>query len=708
MLRPEDGMVVSEIELKSPEGDEMMKLEHLTKTGRIGNLVTRNRMVMPAMCSYTATVDGAVTDATIHHYARRAAGGIGTIVIEMVNPSPGCQCFAGNLEISTDWFIPGMSRLATAIHAQGAKCFMQLTHGGVFVRDAARLPQTPSSIGTFSLAGAEVHTMTKEEIAQVVDDFGRAAFRAKTAGFDGVELHGGHGYLLVEFLSGYYNRRTDEYGGSVYNRTRLSLEIVESIHKYCGKNFPIIYKLSSEDYTPGGITLDQSIEICKYLEKAGVDAITVTGGTLESRYHDYMDVMNGGKIKAEMGLTRGISSACWIPSTYCPRGIYTDNAAAIKKEIGIPVITVCGVYPEKGNEMIANGEADFLAMGRQSLADPDYANKIMEGRQSEIRQCLRCNECIASADRGIVLKCAINPCMGHDYMDYTEIRKAEQPKRVAVIGSGPAGLQAALTAAECGHTVTLYEKAWRLGGLMRYVGLPEFKVDYRKYLDYMLSAVLNSNIDVKLNTEFTMQIAEQEKYDKIIAATGSETLIPRIEGVEEALNPLDALKGKIPDGAKSFVVCGAGLVGCEVSMHLAEQGYDVTMLDIIPDAHSAHMYAVDWSINAKLIRDGVKMELGNKIVKMSKNTVTCQPRFEKMPHNPKVEYTLPDLSGPYKDELVTFEADAVICALGMKAVNKLAYELVDAGYPVEVIGDACAARKILNAVHEGFFAGRRV
>lgn len=685
-----------------------MQLEHLTKAGHIGKLVTRNRMVMPAMCSYTATVDGAVTDATIHHYARRAAGGIGTIVTEMVNPSPGCQCFAGNLDISTDWFIPGMSRLATAIHAHGAKCFMQLTHGGVFVRDAARLPQTPSGIGTFSLAGAEVHEMTREEIAQVVDDFGRAAFRAKIAGFDGVELHGGHGYLLVEFLSGYYNRRTDEYGGSVYNRARLSLEIVEAIHKYCGKDFPIIYKLSAEDYTPGGITLEQSIEISQYLEQAGVNAIMVTGGTLESRFHDYMDVMNGGAIREDMGLTRGISTATWIPSTYCPRALYTDNAAAIKRAVQIPIITVCGVYPEKGNEMIGNGEADFLAMGRQSLADPDYAIKITEGRQDEIRQCLRCNECIASADKGIVLKCAVNPCMGHDYMEYTQIQKTQTPKRVAVIGSGPAGLQAALTAAECGHQVTLYEKAWRLGGLMRYVGLPEFKSDYRKYLDYMLSAVLNSTIDVKLNTEFTMQTAAHEHYDKIIAATGSETLIPRIEGAAETLNPLDVLDGKLPAGAKSFIVCGAGLVGCEVSMHLAEQGYAVTMLDIIPDAHSAHMYAVDWSINARLYQDGIKLELGNRILKMGRTSVTCQPKVEKMPHNPKVTQLPPDLTGPYREETVTYEADAVICALGMKAVNGLANELRDAGYPVELVGDACGARKILNAVHEGFFAGRRV
>lgn len=684
-----------------------MELKHVTKTGRIGNVVTRNRLVMPAMCSYTATVEGAVTDATINHYSRRAAGGLGLIVVEMVNPSPGCQCFPGNLQICDDQFVPGMSRLATAIHAQGAKCFMQLTHGGVFVRDAGKMPQTPSGIGTFSLAGAEVHTMTKSEIAQVVEDYGRAALRAKIAGFDGIELHAGHGYLLVEFLSGYYNHRTDEYGGSVYNRARISIEIVEAIRKYCGKKFPIIYKVSTEDYVPGGITLSQSIQICKYMEEAGVDAIMATGGTLESRYHDYMDVMNGdAEIDEKMALTRGISSATWIPSTYCPRALYTENAAAIKKEINIPVITVCGVRPEKGDEMIAKGEADFLAMGRQVLADPDCGNKIMEGRLSELRQCLRCNECIASAGKGITLKCAINPCLGNDYMEHTMVHKTEKARRVAVIGAGPAGLQAAITASEKGHRVVLYEKENRLGGLMYYVGKPEFKVDYRKYLDYLIGLAEKSSIDIRMNTEFTMETAQSEQFDHIIAATGSEVLIPKIEGIDETLNPLEVLDGKIPK-AKSFLVCGAGLVGCEVSMHLSEQGYQVTMIDIVPDAHAANMYAVDWSINAKLIQDGVRVELGNKILKVSRTTVTCQPRFEKMKHDPRISQIPMDLSGPYKEETVTYEADAVICALGMKSVNSLAYELMEKGYPVEIIGDAYAARKILNAVHEGFHAGRR-
>ena len=690
-----------------------MKFENLSKPGKIGALTVRNRMVMPAMETWSAGPDGTVTETTINHYARRANGGVGVVITEMTNPSPGCRCFPGELDLSEDRFMPGMSKIADAIHSGGARAFVQLDHGGVFAHNSTSdLPAfTPSGVGTFSLEGAELHVMTKDDIKQVVEDFALAALRAKAIGFDGVEIQGGHGYLLVEFLSAYYNRRADEYGGSVENRARISIEIVERIREYCGRDFPIIYKISSEDYTPNGITLDQSIEVCKLLEAAGVDAIMVSGGTLESRIPDFFDVMNGVRpADKSMGFSRGISTATWIPSTYCARNLYTDNAAAIKQNVSIPVITVCGVRPEKAEEMIAAGEADFAALGRQILADPDYPTKVRENRPEDIRQCLRCNECLGGGNKNRTLHCAVNPNLGNDYLESSVLRPVASPRRIAVVGSGPAGLNAAIAARSRGHEVVLYEKDTRLGGLLYYVGKPDFKEDYRRYTHYLIHRVEQLGVSVRLGEEFTLETARAEHFDKIIVATGSELLKPRIEGIdsEGILDPLAVLDGKYPE-VNSFLVAGAGLVGCEVAMHLAEKGKAVTVVDIVPNSNPANLYGVDWNINARLAEDGVTMHLDSKIVKLDAHSVTCETKAKKTPHNPNTGKgtELPyDFSGPYDGPVETLMADAVVCALGMKPAGTLYVDLAEAGYPVVAVGDALGARKIIDAVHEGYHAGR--
>ncbi len=692
-----------------------MKFNNLSKPGKIGNMPLKNRMIQPAMETWSAGPDGTVTESTINHYARRAEGGVGLVVTEMVNPTPGCMVFPGELEISEDKFMPGMSKIADAIHAGGSKACIQLCHGGVFARNStSNLPAfTPSGIGTFSLPGADLKVMTKEDIAQVVEDFAKSALRAKAIGFDAVELHGGHGYLLVEFLSAYYNRRTDEYGGNVYNRTRFSIEVIQKIKEYCGDDFPVIYKLSTEDFVPNGITMEQSIEISKYLEEAGADAIVVSGGTLDSRIPDFFDVMHEKKEadESEMGLTRGISTATWIPSTYCPRDLYTVNAAEIKKHVNIPVITICAVRPETAEEMIEAGEADFAALGRQILADPDYPAKIMEDRIEDMRQCLRCNECLGGGNKNRTLHCAVNPDLGHDYTIASTIYPTNNKKKIAIVGSGPAGMNAAIAAKEKGHDVVLFEKNEMLGGLMYYVGKPDFKIDYKKYTDYLIHTVGKLGVEVRLNTEFTVETAENEKFDKIIAATGSEWFIPNIEGAKNGgvLNPLDVLDDKYPEG-EHFIVCGAGLVGCEVSMHLAERGKKVTMIDIVSNSNPANLYGVDWNINARLAVDKIDVQLEKKILKMSGTEVICDTKKEKTPHNPNTGKGTErpyDFSGSFDGGEVVFKGDAVICALGMRSVNSLSNELIEKGYPVEVIGDAYKARKILDAVHEGYNAGRR-
>lgn len=694
-----------------------MEFHYLSKPGRIGNMWLRNRMIMPAMETWSATPDGSATDATVAHYARRANGGVGLIITEMTNPTPGCVTFPGELDISEDKFMPGISRIADAIHAGGAKACLQLCHGGVFAHGGTSTQPafTPSGIGTATLPGEKLKVMTKEDIHQVVEDYAKAALRAKAVGFDAVELHCGHGYLQVEFLSAFYNHRTDEYGGSVYNRLRFSLEIIEKIQEYCGKKFPILFKLSAEDYVKDGITMDQSIEICKYLEDAGVAAITISGGTLDSRWQDYEDVMLGKKEidEEKMQLERGIGSSCWIPSTYCPRGLYTDNAAIIKKHVKkVPIITVGAVRPEKAEEMIANGEADFAAIGRQILADPDYPKKVMENRIEDMRQCLRCNECLGAGNKNRILHCAVNPNLGNDGQIETIVVPASEKKRVAIVGSGPAGLNAAISAAERGHDVTLYEKSGRLGGLMHYVGAPSFKIDYKKYTAYLIHTVKKLNVKILMNTEFTEETAKEGHFDKILVATGSELLIPHIEGMNnpDILTPWQVLDNQYPD-VESFLVCGAGLVGCEVAMHLAEHGKKVTMIDIVPNLAPANLYGVDYSLNAKLKADHIQIELNKSIKKVTPTEVVVDTKKIEPPLNlntGKGTEKPYDLSGPYDGGEKIFRGDAVVCALGMKPVSGLLDTLGKKGYPIEAIGDAMGARKLLNAVHEGYHAGRRI
>nr|WP_054755571.1 FAD-dependent oxidoreductase [Liquorilactobacillus satsumensis] len=569
-----------------------MRYENLVKPGRIGTMRLRNRMIMPPMETWMATRDGMVTDKVVNYYGRRAEGGVALVTTEMINTTPpGTMAFPGELTLAEDSYMPGgMSRLARTIHAGGARASLQLCHAGVFAHNiTSDLPAfTPSGIGTFQLPGAKLKVMTKAEIAQVVEDYGLAAARAKTCGFDAVEIHGGaHGYLVNEFLSGYYNKRTDEYGGSLENRARFALEIIASIQKHCGRKFPIIFRLPGEEYLATGITLEVAKQYSQLFEKAGVAAVHVTIGTLESKYDDYMDVMRDKKKPEGNFLSKGVSSSVWIPPCYSPRGSALPMAAAIKKVVKIPVIAVNSISPEMGEKTLAAGNADFVALGRQSIADPDYPKKVMEGRGEDIRRCLRCNECQGSGGmEWQSIQCSVNPEVSMEYSNFADVKPAETKRRIAVIGSGPAGMEAALTASKRGHEVVLFEKSNRLGGLLHFVGKPDFKADYRAYTQYMIHMVEKSRIDVRLNTEFNMEMLQDQHFDKYIVATGSEHFVPNIPGAHEShiLNPMDVLDDEYPQDAHSFVVAGAGLVGCEVSMYLAEKGYQVTMTDILPEA----------------------------------------------------------------------------------------------------------------------------
>lgn len=668
-----------------------MAFQKLLEPGKIGRMELKNRMVMPGMGTNLAAADGTVSDIIVNYYARRANGGVGLIITEVCCPEPLGRVIPGEIEITDISFIPGLSRIPHAIHSGGAKACLQLAHGGCFASEGVtgQQPISPSGVGTFQLPNDKPRSMTVEEIKELIEKYGTAAQRARQAGFDAVELHGAHGYMPLQFLSAYTNRREDEYGGSLENRARFALETISSIKKHAGEDFTLIYRLSADEDVPNGVTLEEACTFAKWAEEAGADAIHVTAGTWDSRLHKYFDVMEGKASAEGKNLSYGVATSMWVPPNYTPRGSLVHLAEAVKKHVSVPVITVCSIPPEMAEEILQRGGADFVSMGRQLLADPDAPEKVIEGRPETIRRCLRCNECLGEVMQSRGISCAVNAQAGKEYENFTDSVAAQDKKKVAVIGAGPAGMQATLTATERGHDVTLFEKDERLGGALYYVGIPDFKLDYRDYTNYIINAVKNCGADIKTGVDVTVDTIKNGKFDTVIVATGATTFKPNIKGADDdtIYDPLDVLDGKIPEG-KEVLVCGAGLVGCEVAMFLAEKGKSVTLIDMLPVIAPDMPIYTKWVLDAKLAELGIDIKLSHTIMEMTGEHVICL--FD----NKEIEY----------------KGDAVVSALGLKSSRKLLDELRSECKDIEIIpvGDVNEPRKIIQAVHEGFHAGRRI
>lgn len=668
-----------------------MNFRNLSEPGKIGNMKLKNRMVMPGMGTNLAAADGTVSDVIVNYYARRANGGVGLIITEVCCPDPLGKVIPGEIEITSNAFMPGLSRIPHAVHSGGSKVCLQLAHGGCFASESVtgKQPLSPSGVGTFQLPDDHPREMTIEEIKDLILQYGLSAQRARQCGFDAVELHGAHGYMPLQFLSAYTNRRADEYGGSLENRARFALETIRSIKEHAGEDFPLIYRLSADEDVPNGITLEEACTFAKWAEEAGADAIHVSAGTWDSRLHKYNDVM-AGKISAKgKNLTKGVATSMWVPSNYTERGSLLPLSEAVKKHVNVPVIAVGSVSPEMGEETLEKGHADFIAIGRQIIADPDYPQKVLAGKPETIRRCLRCNECLGEVMKSKGISCAVNPEAGKEYEDYTIIKPAAVKEKVAVIGSGPAGMKAVLTAVERGHDVTLFEKDNRLGGMLYYVGLPEFKKDFRDYTKYMIQAVKSSGAKIETGVEVTAELIKDRKFKKVIVATGAETCKPNIDGSEDntIYDPIKVLDGDLPEG-QHVIVCGAGLCGCEVAMFLAENGKKVTVIDMLPEAALDMPIYSRWVLNSKMAELDITVKTDHEIHEMTGKVVSCTNNGEN----------------------ITYQADAVVCALGLKSRKTLTEQLRETCRDIEIIpvGDTNSPRKIIQAVHEGFHAARTI
>lgn len=664
--------------------------KHLIQPVRIGTLDLRNRMVQAAMGTNLAARDGTVTDASVAYYARRAQGGIGLLITEVCAPEPAGRVIPGELDISSHAFIPGLARLATAAHAGGAKIALQLAHGGCFASKAVTgvAPVSPSGVGTALLPDDQPRPLTIAEIQHLVQLFGQAAQRARIAGFDAVEIHGAHGYLPLQFLSGYTNRRTDEYGGSLENRARFALDIIRAIKEHAGQDFPIIYRLSAEEDVPGGLTLAEAIRFAQLAVAAGADALHISAGTWDSRIAAFGAVMTGQEPAAGKRLGEGVSIGVWVPPHYVPRGNLLPLAAAIKPQVTVPVIAVAGITPGMGEEAIATGKADLIALGRQMLADPDMPRKLLAGKANEIRRCVRCNDCLGSvlSYRGIA--CAVNAEAGREHETFTGVTPAPQPRRVLVVGGGPAGMEAARIAALRRHRVTLYERAAMPGGMLYYAAIPQFNQDYRAFLAWQHAELDRLGVQVILGTEVTPELVREEQPDVVIVATGARPVRPAIEGSNDPgiFGMLDVLGGKIPTG-KRIIVCGAGLVGAEVGLFLAEQHQkQVILVDQLPTLAPQVEIFTRWVLQGRMAELGVEVRLNHTLRQLSATGVACLVEGAE----------------------VSIEGDAVVLALGLEPDQRLYSQLRELPIEVIPIGDAVAARKVFDAIHEGYHAGRRI
>lgn len=641
------------------------KYPNLSKPITIGNVTFKNRMFSAPMSGTDITKDGCIGPGSIAFYELRAKGGAGAVTVSecMVHPeTDGSQAY--HLDLTVPGSLASFTYAADAIRRHGAIPSLELSHSGQYAGTYMTDKDKKKSMVQYGVSpsvradGLHIQELTKELINDIVAAYGEVAKNAKIAGFEMLMVHGGHGWLINQFLSPYFNKRTDEYGGPLENRVRFAIEVLQSVRKAVGVGFPIEFRMSGSELFEGGYDLAEGVRIAKALEPY-VDLIHVSAGTYQRGF----------------GITH--------PSMFTAHGCNVYLAEEIKKNVNVPVATVGGLNdPEQMEDIIVSGKADVVEMARALLADHELPRKVVSNREKDIVHCLRCFVCMAERATTATRRCTVNPLIGRE-QDGSEIRKAEIRKKVLVAGGGPGGLFAAYTAARRGHEVILCEKEDALGGILKGEQALPFKYEMYELGNTYAKFAKDSGVEIRLNTEVTKEYADKENADAIIIAVGSFPFIPAIPGLDSKnviiVNNYYKEKEKVTD---NVVVLGGGLAGCEIAIHLGREGKQVHLVEmrdeLAPDANIRHR-----PLLLEEIEKYVTVHAGYKGLKVMEKGVLCADKES-------------------REHLI--EGTSVICALGQIARKNVVNELIDCAPYVAVIGDAVRASTITDAVYQGYHA----
>lgn len=641
------------------------------RPGKIGKLTIKNRILMASMANGLLDADGNITQRAIDYYEARAKGGVGliitgaTLVSRDIEYDPGIPGLWGMLD--SDIYLEKYHQLAETIHKYGTKIAVQLLPAcGYFAPpDVIKVTGAIGASSQPCMADPTIisRELTIDEIEKLTRAMAYSAKLVKEAGIDAIEINGHAGYILDEFMTPIWNNRTDKYGGSLENRVRFPFEVIQAIKQEVGKEFPLTYKYGLTHGLKGGRRIDEGLLIARMLEEAGIDALCIEAGC---------------HLQPELS----------PPPTTMPQGLWVYLSEMTKKVVKIPVIAVGKLgYPELAENVVKEEKADFIALGRALLADPEWPNKVKEGRVEDIRPCVGDLEgCMSNLGRNKEIDCAVNPAIGRE--KELDIRRADKLKSILVVGGGPSGMEAARVAALRGHKVVLWEKNVHLGGNLVPASVHDLKKDYRSLINYLSNQIKKLGVKVELGKTASPDLIQEENPDVIIIASGSNPVIPDIPGIKRSkvCMAIDVLLGKKEAGG-SVVVVGGGLVGCETAMYLAQKGKEVTVVEMLDSVmekvsiqNQAHMLMLLSEANVTILTD-------TKVLDVTKEGVIVNDK---------------------NAEKILLKADTVILAVGLEPDKSLVHALKDKVPEVYTIGDCVEPRMVINAIEEGFHIARRI